>query len=46
MKVTKDKIASIKQNSRNTMPMIKTVTKVKQSKKVYNRRDGKSVSQF
>ena len=46
MKATKDKIALIKQNSRNTMPTMKTVTKVKQSKKLYNRRDGKSVSQF
>jgi hypothetical protein len=46
MKVTKNKIALIKQNSRNTMPTMRTVTKVKQSKKVYKRRDGKSVSQF
>jgi hypothetical protein len=46
MKITKNKISLIKQNSRNTMPTMKTVTKVKQSKKLYNRRDGKNISQF
>lgn len=37
-KITKDKLASIKRNSRNGVPEMRTFTKVKESKKIYNRR--------
>lgn len=46
MKITKDKISKIKNNSRNTVPTMRTVTKIKQSGKLYNRRDSKKAISY